>query len=61
EDDVRESMIFLMALQDIYEGNSRFSDDEIDEIDEQAPDLIPNCVADILLASRPELIFQAAN
>lgn len=61
DDDARESMIFLMALQDIYEGSSRFSDDEIDEIDEQAPDLIPNCVADILLASRPELIVQAAN
>lgn len=61
DDDARASMVFLMALQDVYEGNSRLSDDEIDEIDQQAPDLIPNFVADILLASRPELIVQAAN
>ncbi len=48
-------MIFLMALQDIYTGQSKFTEDEIDEIDLEAPDLIPNCVATILHQSRPEL------
>lgn len=57
----RESLIFLMALQDIYEGRSRFSDEEIDEIDLQAPARVPNCVAAILLATRPELGAPAAN
>ena len=47
-------MIFLMALQDINLGQSKFSEDEIDEIDSEAPDLIPNCVAAILTQSRPE-------
>ena len=61
DDDTRASMIFLMALQDIYEGNSTFSDDDIDEIDQQAPELIPNCVAEILLLTRPELIVRGAN
>lgn len=48
-------------LTGINEGNSRFSDQEIDEIDLQAPDLIPDCVATILLASRPELTLRSAN
>lgn len=60
-EEARTSLIFLMALQDIYEGTSRFSDEEIDEIDLQAPDLVPNCVAAILLATRPELCVRAAN
>lgn len=60
-EEARTSLIFLMALQDIYEGTSRFSDEEIDEIDLQAPDLVPNCVAAILHATRPELGAQAAN
>ena len=55
DDDTRATMIFMMALQDIYTGNSKFTDDEIDEIDLEAPDLIPNCVATILHQSRPEL------
>jgi uncharacterized protein len=45
DDETRETMIFMMALQDIYIGQSKFSDEEIDQIDEEAPDLIPNCVA----------------
>ncbi|WP_232727329.1 UPF0149 family protein [Roseinatronobacter bogoriensis] len=48
------SMIFLMALQDINLGQSKFTEVEIDEIDLEAPDLIPNCVAAILTQSRPE-------
>ncbi len=61
DDEARTSLIFLMALQDINEGTSRFTDAEIDEIDLQAPDLIPNCVASILLVTRPERIARAAN
>jgi uncharacterized protein len=55
DDETRTTMIFLMALQDIYTGQSKFSEDEIDQIDLEAPDLIPNCVATILHQSRPEL------
>lgn len=55
DDETRETMIFLMALQDIYMGDSKFTEEEIDQIDLEAPDLIPNCVATILHQSRPEL------
>ncbi len=61
DDETRSSLIFLMALQDINEGTSKFSEEEIDEIDLQAPDLIPNCVAAILTVSRPELAVKAGN
>jgi len=60
DDETRASMIFLMALQDINLGDSKFSEAEIDEIDSEAPDLIPNCVAAILQHSRPELAQTAA-
>ncbi|MGL4439788.1 MAG: UPF0149 family protein [Bosea sp. (in: a-proteobacteria)] len=56
DEETRSTMIFLMALQDINTGTSEFSEDEIDEIDLAAPDLIPNCVATILHQSRPELV-----
>lgn len=55
DEETQATMIFLMALQDIYIGKSKFTDDEIDQIDLEAPDLIPNCVATILHQSRPEL------
>jgi len=55
DDETQSTMIFLMALQDISTGHSKFSDSEIDQIDLEAPDLIPNCVATILHESRPEL------
>ena len=55
DDETRNTMIFMMALQDIYTGKSKFTDEEIDEIDLEAPDLIPNCVATILHQTRPEL------
>ena len=55
DEETRATMIFLMALQDINTGQSKFADEEIDEIDLEAPDLIPNCVATILHQSRPEL------
>lgn len=60
DEETRSTMIFLMALQDIYTGNSKFTDEEIDEIDEQAPDLILNSVARILRQSRPELAGTSA-
>ena len=55
DEETRSSLIFLMALQDIYTGDSKFTDEEIDKIDIEAPGLIPNCVATILRQSRPEL------
>lgn len=59
DEETQTSMIFLMALQEIYAGQSKFTDEEIDEIDLEAPDLIPNCVATILHQSRPELFRPA--
>lgn len=53
-EDARASLIFLMALQDINEGNSGLTEDEIDQVDLEAPDLIPNCVAAILSMLRSE-------
>ena len=58
DDETRQTMIFMMALHDIYTGQSTFTEEEIDEIDREAPDLIPNCVATILRQSRPELSSQ---
>ena len=55
DEETRTTMIFLVALEEIYTGSSKFTDDEIDQIDLEAPDLIPNCVATILTQSRPEL------
>jgi uncharacterized protein len=59
DEETKATLIFMMALQDIYTGNSKFTEEEIDEIDLEAPDLIPNCVATILHQSRPELAGQA--
>lgn len=59
--DARSALIFLFALQDIYEGNSKFSDDEVDAIDAEAPALIPNCVATVITAARPKPARQADN
>jgi len=62
DEETQSTMIFLLALHDIYTGKTRFSDEEIDGIDLEAPDLIPNCVATILHRSRPELArTEAAN
>ena len=55
DEETRTTMIFLIALHDIYTGQSKFTDEEIDQLDLEAPDLIPNCVATILHQSRPEL------
>ena len=59
DEETQATLIFMMALQDIYTGNSKFTEEEIDEIDLEAPDLIPNCVATILHQSRPALVGQA--
>lgn len=55
DEETRSTIIFIMALKDIDMGNSKFTAEEIDQIDLEAPDLIPNCVATILHQSRPEL------
>ena len=59
--EARSALIYLFALQNLYEGNSKFSDDEVDAIDAEAPDLIPNCVASVLRAARPKPARQADN
>lgn len=59
--ETRSCLHFLMALYDIYVGEASFDDKMIEEIDQEAPDIIPNCVATILKQSRPELFAQAAN
>ncbi|MCW3784588.1 UPF0149 family protein [Defluviimonas salinarum] len=61
DEETRSSLIFLLALQDVYEGTSAFTEEEIDEIDLEAPDMIRNCIAAILLASRPALVMKAEN
>lgn len=61
DEETRSSLIFLMSLRDINEGISKFSEEEIDAIDLQAPDLIPNCVAAILPVARPEIVLKADN
>ena len=60
DEETRSSLIFLMALQDINIGKSKLTDEEIEVINIEAPDLIPNCVAMILRQSRPELAGTAA-
>lgn len=49
------SIRFLRELYAVYVGESDLSEDEIRRIDEEAPDMIPNCVATILHQTRPEL------
>lgn len=62
DNETQASLIFLMALQDINIGISKLSNEEIEEIDQEAPNLIPNCVATILQQSRPDLAgMPAAN
>lgn len=58
DEETQATMIFMMALHDICTGQSKFTDAEIDQIDLEAPNLIPNCVATILRQSRPELAGQ---
>lgn len=59
-EETQASLIFLLALQDICNGISKFTDEKIDAIDLEAPKLIPNCLATILHQSRPELAGTAA-
>jgi uncharacterized protein len=47
---------FLHELNAVYIGESDLSEEEISQLDEEAPDMIPNCVAAILHQSRPELV-----
>lgn len=59
DDETRSALIFMFALQEINEGTSKLTEEEVDEVDLEAPDLIPNLVAEILLVARPELIVKA--
>lgn len=52
--DTRTTLIFLRVLQDIYTGRCKLTAGEIADIDIEAPDLIPGCVATILGQSRPD-------
>ena len=49
------SIRFLRELYAIYVSESDLSEEEISQLNEEAPDMIPNCVAAILHQSRPEL------
>lgn len=59
--EARSALIFLMALQDIADGNIEFPEADAASIDLQAPDMIPNCIASILRVSRPNLDRMAGN
>ena len=61
DEDVRSALMFLLALQEVYEDTSRFSDAEVDEIDASAPDIIPTCIARIMTATRPQASARADN
>lgn len=54
DEETRAAIIFLLALQDISTGQSKFADHEIDECDLEDPDLITNCLATISHQSRTE-------
>lgn len=55
------ALVFLMALQEINEGSSTLSDEEIEDIQMQVFEMIPNCVAAILPATRPALFVANAS
>lgn len=59
EDETRDALLFMMALQDITEGESEMTDDEMAQIDEEAADMIPSCIASILTKTRPDLAADA--
>ena len=50
DEETRTTMIFLMALQEIYTGHSKFTDEEIDEIDLEAPQSDPELRCDDTLS-----------
>ena len=60
-EEVQSCLQFIMALHDIYWGEDSFDTQTLAEIDESAPDIIPNCVATILRASRPELFHRGSS
>jgi uncharacterized protein len=55
DEETRTTLCFLRVLQDIYIGRSKLTAEELEEIDIEAPDLIPTCVATILHESRRDL------
>ncbi len=50
--DAQMAVNMLFMMQEIYEGTSELPEDEIANIDADAPDLIPDLVAMILAATR---------
>lgn len=52
DSDAQMAVNLLLVMQEIYEGTSELSEAEIDKIDEDAPDLIPELVAMILAETR---------
>lgn len=50
--DAQMAVNMLFMMQEIYEGTSELSEEEIDNIDEDAPDLIPELVAMIVAETR---------
>lgn len=50
--DAQRAVNMLLMMQEIYEGTSELPEDEIANIDADAPDLIPDLVAMILAATR---------
>lgn len=60
DEEAQSKPTFLIALHGFYGGPSRFSDEEIDELDREAPGMIPICVEAILACTRPELFAGSA-
>ena len=61
DEETRATMIFLMALQDIYTGQSKFTDEEIDEIDLEAPDLSLTASPRYSISLAPSFHFEIPN
>ncbi len=55
DEEAQSALSFLMALQDINLRERPLPEEVIDQIDEDAPGLMPDCVAAILNQSRPGL------
>lgn len=54
DEETQSALIFLMALQDIVEGESKLSEEEIDQLAFEAPDMVQQCIETILATTHPE-------
>ena len=52
DEEAHASLDFIFTLDEVARNTSVFPDHQVDEIDEQAPDLIPKCVAELNRFSR---------